>query len=477
MKKIWNKERAPEWGMLALVFLLVLAWSLTAPKGGGPDEPMRYDVAKYLYEHPGKLPHGEEESIRNATWGISYAFYPILSYMISAVFMWIAGIFSTSEMVLLHAARLADVMFITIAAWFVIQAGKKLFGREKGLFFSSLVIFMPGFLYMGTYVNTDSLALMAAAVILYAWVCYLEEGWSWKNCVLLAVGMGICFLSYYNAYGWILWSFFFFCLTVLLCMEKPVGERWKFLFSRGLVIAGITILLAGWWFVRNYVIYDGDILGRNASTLCAELYAKDAYKPSVHVTPAKLGWSLKDFFLYQDPGWPHNWLVMVVVSFIGLFGKFDIYMPETASKIYILFVAVGILGVLLMIREFYWHRRSVTVQKTSVNGEKVKIKTVRCSREWSKKGFFNLMMLASLVTPVILFIDYAYFNDNQAQGRYIMSAVYPVMYFVACGYGKLLERFVKNEKIRIWFYRISSGLWILGAVIVYLRVIIPAYAA
>lgn len=44
-------------------------------------------------------------------------------------------------------------------------------------------------------------------------------------------------------------------------MEKPVGERWKFLFSRGLVIAGITILLAGWWFVRNYVIYDGDILG------------------------------------------------------------------------------------------------------------------------------------------------------------------------------------------------------------------------
>lgn len=195
------------------------------------------------------------------------------------------------------------------------------------------------------------------------------------------------------------------------------------------------------------------------------------------MTPAKLGWSLKDFFLYQDPGWPHNWLVMVVVSFIGLFGKFDIYMPETASKIYILFVAVGILGVLLMIREFYWHRRSVTVQKTSVNGEKVKIKTVRCSREWSKKGFFNLMMLASLVTPVILFIDYAYFNDNQAQGRYIMSAVYPVMYFVACGYGKLLERFVKNEKIRIWFYRISSGLWILGAVLVYLRVIIPAYAA
>lgn len=477
MNKRSKRERYLEWGVLALFFALVLAWSLTTWLQGGPDEEMRYDVAKYLYDHPGKLPRGEEEAIRNKTWGISYAFYPILSYMVSAVFMWIAGIFSTSRDVLLHAARLADVLFMTIAAWYTIQIGKRLFGREKGLFFSVLVIFLPGFLYLGTYVNNDSLAMMAAAMILYAWVKYLDEGWTWKNCVLLAVGMGICFLSYYNAYGWILWSFFFFCLTVLLCSGKSMGERWKFLFSRGIVIAAVTLGMSGWWFVRNYFLYDGDFLGRKASTLCAEKYAQENFKPSVHMTPAKMGWSIKDLFLYQDPGWSHNWTMMVLISFVGLFGSgFNIYMNETVSKVYIVFLTAGSVCVCLMIREFFWKKQTVTVQKSTVGREKIKVKTVRTSGEWSARGIFNVMMAASLVTPVVLFIQYAYSNDNQAQGRYIMSAVYPLMYFVTCGYGKILERLIKREEIRKWFYRGVTVLWTAGAVLTYFLVIIPAYS-
>lgn len=475
MKKVWKNEKYLEWAMIALVFVLMLAWSLTSTEPGGPDEVMRYDVAQYLYENPGTLPHGADPAIRDKIWGISYGFYPVLSYMVSAVFMWIAGIFSTSETVLLHAARLADVLFMTVAAALVIRIGRRLFDREKRWFFSALVIFLPGYLFMGTYVNTDSLALMAVSMILLAWVKYLDEGWTWKNCVLLAVGMGICFLSYYNAYGWILWSFFFFCATVLLCSQESVKERFQFLFSRGFVIAGITFVLAGWWFIRNYFLYDGDILARNASTICAEKYAQEPYKPSVHITPARLEWRWKEFFLYQDPGWTHNWVMMVLVSFVGTFGSFTIYMNESVSKLYIIFLGVGFLGICMMAREFHWKKRTVTVVKTMEKNAPVKIKTVHTYKEWSKKGVFNLAMLAAMVTPVVLFISYAYYNDNQAQGRYIMSAVFPLMYFVTCGYGKLLERFVKNETVRIWFFRIASGVWILGAVLTYLTLIVPAY--
>ena len=105
MNKVWKNEKYLEWMMVALVFVLMLAWSFTSTEPGGPDEVMRYDVAQYLYAHPGQLPHGADAAIRDKIWGISYGFYPILSYMVSAVFMWIAGIFSTSEAVLLHAAR------------------------------------------------------------------------------------------------------------------------------------------------------------------------------------------------------------------------------------------------------------------------------------------------------------------------------------------------------------------------------------
>ena len=53
---------------------------------------MKWDICKYIYEN-NKLPHGEEESIRNQMWGISYAFQPILTYTIGAIFMKVASVF------------------------------------------------------------------------------------------------------------------------------------------------------------------------------------------------------------------------------------------------------------------------------------------------------------------------------------------------------------------------------------------------
>ena len=198
--KIW-KEWLIEGLLLIFLTVLLVAWAFTTNLQGGPDEAMRYDVAKYIYQHHGALPRGEEESIRNPIWGISYAFYPVLSYMVSAAFMGIAGMFSDSSLVLLRAARMADVLFLVTASWFVLRSAGRLFPKErdKARFFSVLVMFLPGYVFMGTYVNTDSLALLSASVILYAWVRYLDEGWTWKNCAILAVGMAVCFLSYYNA--------------------------------------------------------------------------------------------------------------------------------------------------------------------------------------------------------------------------------------------------------------------------------------
>lgn len=274
--EINEKKITMIWVLLA--FILLTVWAMSQPFHAGPDEEMRYLVADYIYSNHGALPRGDDSAIRNATWGISYAYYPILSYMISAAFMGVASIFGASGIALLRAARMADVLFVTCAVYFLVKASGKLFPREKfsgevrGLF-TALAGFMPQAIFLGTYVNTDSLALMSAALILYAWASYLREDWTWKNCMILAVGMALCALSYYNAYGWILCSFFLFCLTVLLCREEPLTQRVRFLFGRGAAIAGVTVALCGWWFVRNGILYDGDFLGRKTCTACAEKYA------------------------------------------------------------------------------------------------------------------------------------------------------------------------------------------------------------
>lgn len=474
--KAWLKKTAwYEWGLVGLAFVIMFAWSMTATFQGGPDEAMRYEIAQYIYEHQGALPRGDEETLLHKIWGISYAFYPILSYMISALFMGIVGLFNDSKDALLHAARFADVCIMTVAAWYVLQIGKKLFGKEKGLFFSILIIFLPNFLFLGTYVNNDCLALLAAAIILYSWVSMLQEGWTWKNCMILAVGMGICFLSYFNAYGWILCSFFFFCSTVMLCGKGSWKERFIFLMQKGIGIAGVTVVIAGWWFIRNAYLYDGDFLGRTSCSACAELHAKEGYKPSDHWTPVKAGWSLKDMLIYQDPGWNHNWLISVMISFIGVFGLFEIYMPETLSKVYVLFLCMGMCGMFWMIRTFLPVKNQYVVKRTWREEKLVIEKQWEFEKKFDEKGIFNLMMLCSLLIPVVLFVYYSYTNDLQAQGRYIMPAVYPIIFFAVSGFGKIFEKFFKCENVEKWFYRITGTLWMIGSIAVYFTVIIPAY--
>ena len=419
------------WVLLA--FILLTAWAMSQPFNAGPDEEMRYLVADYIYSNHGALPRGDDPAIRNATWGISYAYYPILSYMISAAFMGVASIFGASGIALFRAARMADVLFVTCAVYFLVKASGKLFPREKfsrevRWMFTALAGFIPQAIFLGTYVNTDSLALMSAALILYVWASYLREDWTWKNCMILAVGMALCALSYYNAYGWILCSFFLFCLTVLLCREEPLTQRVRFLFGRG------------------------------------------------YPTPEKLNWNWLDIIFYQDPGWYHNWALTVCVSFIGTFGLMGIYMPYMVSKMYIALFAVGVAGIFLVRGTFSLKKSRFIVQKKNVADDIWKIKTKVITKKWNAEGIFHILMVLLIIIPVILFMYYVYYNDNQAQGRYLMPALYPLMYFVTLGWNRILTKVVKNEKVRSWIYRVVTVLLVISPYACWAFLIVPYYA-
>lgn len=163
---------------------------------------------------------------------------------------------------------------------------------EKAWIFAAFVGLLPGSLFVFTYVNCDALAVFSTAVIVYAWVRYLTEGWTYKNCIILAIGVAVCTLSYYNAYGFILCSIFFFGIT--LFMEAKQKGNYGDFAKKGLLVCVIVMILAAWWFVRNAILYDGDFLGMNASSICAEKYAKPAYKPSEKQTPQMAGYTLWD---------------------------------------------------------------------------------------------------------------------------------------------------------------------------------------
>ena len=203
------------------IFVLCFTWSKTIMFNNAPDEMMKYDVCEYICNNF-KLPHGGDESIRDEIWGISYAFTPILSYMISAIFMRITMLFAQSDFAIVVAARFVSVLSMVGYTIMSIKISGKLFkGVYKWLFIVFLTL-VPQVVYLGSYLNNDSMALFSISIIVYSWIIGLEKNWDWKSCVLLGIGIGICALSYYNAYGYILCSII---LYILSCFIKKIDVK------------------------------------------------------------------------------------------------------------------------------------------------------------------------------------------------------------------------------------------------------------
>ena len=397
------------------LFCYYLIWTVSQPYNSCPDEKMKWDICKYIAEH-NSIPDGRDESIRDSAWGISYAFQPILTYMICAVFVKIASIFTTQQFALVVAARLVSTISMTLTIYFVIKIANKLF-KDKGIYkylFIIFIAFQPITAFLASYINNDSTAILAISMIIYLWILGLESNWKTKHCILLGGAVGFCALTYYNAYGYILCS-------VLICLSSAVLNKMgaKEIAKKALIVASVAFAVAGWWFVRNAIIYDGDILGTKTQNEYGDKYALEQYKPSVRKTPENSNESILHM-LNEDA-----WAKTTVKSFVGIFGYQSILMSNKIYYLYLSLWLIGGLGCLLKFKDLFIYKK-----------------------EEKSKYILNYIFVIAIIIPILLSIIYSYTSDFQPQGRYIMGIIIPFMYFVVNGIQTMLEKFIKSEKIR-----------------------------
>ncbi len=449
-KKI-RRETIVEIVFLLFLFCFYLMWARIQPLSASPDEKMRYQIAQYIFEN-GTLPVGYDEAVRDSVWGISYAFNPILDYMLAALVMKLVSFFSMAPFALLMGARMVSILAGVGTAFFTLKISRKLFSREKAWLMTAFVALLPGAVFISSYVNSDALALFSSAVIIYAWLCGMENGWNYKTCIGLGIGISICALSYYNAYGFILCSIFLFGLTLLLDSYRK--KEYRNFVKKGVVVIVLVLVLISWWFIRSYLLYDGDILGRTASALCAEQYAQPGYKPSQLLTPVKAGMSFWQMLWQGFNGTTVSWIDLVSRSFVGRFGNIDVMMPTWLEDIYLDFIRFGSLLVLL---------------------HPIKTFRVKDQNGFRKQGIFNWCMLAGIIIPNCLSAWYSYMSDYQPQGRYSMPMLLPLAYFMITGYGYVFDEVIKKEKIRRATYVVLACLLIVLCVYAYLTVFWPEY--
>lgn len=420
----------------ALFFIFVLSiwllWAFILPLNEGPDENMRLQIVEFILEY-GKLPTGYQKEIMDYTWGFTYGFRPILPQMFEALFIYIAKLFTEDAFMLLFAGRLASIFCGILFFYYVNALGKILF--EKRILqwlFLLLNICLPQSSFLFTYLNCDSMALMASAMILYYLLKGMKNCFSLSTCIWLGISLSICMLSYYNAYGFLLTSVLIF--GGFFWEKYRKGEsNWKSFWAKGFLILSITLILAGWWFVRNYFLYDGDIWGLRTQEEYAERYALDMFKPSGRRNCINQGISMMDMLFRSD------WLVSVFKSFVGILAPLTEAHRAWIFVGYGLIFLTGFLGVL-------WECFEQLGKCYRIKRKKPEKRAV----DVSKLGF-HLGLAIAVLLPNALNIWYSYSNDYQPQGRYSMPMLVPFMYYVVRGLrfiGSKLEQLCVNRKIR-----------------------------
>ncbi len=78
--------------------------------------------------------------------------------------------------------------------------------------------------------------------------------------------------------------------------------------------------------------------------------------------------------------------------------------------------------------------------------ESAQVKVIYRRERWNPENVFRWAMLVTMAVPPIVLVWYAYTSDFQAQGRYVMPAVIPVMYFVTLGYEQWFSGIFKKRK-------------------------------
>lgn len=406
-------ETKREKHVTALYFLLYIVTALTLVINqplydrrlfsNPPDEVARYKVPLYICNY-GRLPTGYEEELLVDEVDYTYGFYTLLPYIVQGYVMRFVNIFTDSPLALLYAARLTDMCTGLIMAYAVILIGKRLFTDDRiRWLFCFLVMFLPQSLFLHTYVNSDSMCLLSTALMLYGLIRGYGDGFEVSSCLILALGVILCALSYYNAYGFILSS------VLLLAAyfwrtdnDKRVFEKEAFL-RKGLFIAAMVALCISWQFVRNYLLYDGDFIGISAKEEFMRMGG------TIRDTHRTRGESLLSLLFGT------TFIPKLAVSFISNYGSVAIYTLPAVYAFYLILFAAGICGT------FFARGDGGAFGKLAK----------------PKRIFIHANMIFCMLMPLILLIRYAYTIDYQAQGRYIMPGIIPFMYYVSHGIEKL----------------------------------------
>ncbi len=234
-----------------------------------------------------------------------------------------------------HIVRLLSVLMGLGTVYVTYRLGKTLFPArpEIALGGAAFTAFTPMFLFISASVNNDNLATLLGGVVLWMLVHMLrqEAPPSRRFYALLGLALGAGMLAKFQL------GFFVPLVALALAMVSARQRDWRPLVIGGAIAATLTVLVAGWWYARNYVLY-GDASGIN---VFLDIVGRRAVPADWHQL-----WTEREVF---------------AMSYWGLFGGLNVPMPGALYTFFNLVAGLAALGLLGALgRALYAHARTRT---------------------------------------------------------------------------------------------------------------------
>jgi 4-amino-4-deoxy-L-arabinose transferase-like glycosyltransferase len=443
-----------------LLYLILLAYVLLATLYGvvtplfeASDELWHYPMVKYLADHGLQLP--PQDPANPGAWRQEGS-QPPLYYILSAILT--AGI-DTSDMemvrrinphadigvvrpdgnanMIVHRTEMEAfpwrgtalavhiIRFLSIALGLAIilvtfQLAREIFPDQPliALGAAALNAFLPMFLFISASVNNDNLSNLLGNLLILLIVRLLKVTGlpHWRDYALLGVVTGAGLLAKLNI------GLMIPLVALALLIVTIRLRNWRPLVIGGAISGALTVVIAGWWYWRNWQLY-GDPTGLN-------MFLSIVGRRAIPANLAQL-WSERHSFTQ---------------AYWGFFGGMNVPMDEAIYLIFNLIGGVALIGAIIYITYALVSKRHPLTW-------------------W-------LPAAVTIIWPVITFVSFLRWTTETpaSQGRLIFGALSSIAMWMAVGLTWWLP-----SRIRPLVMASAVGFFGLAAISVPLVVIAPAY--
>ncbi|HIA52163.1 MAG TPA: hypothetical protein EYN91_08780 [Candidatus Melainabacteria bacterium] len=435
---IWHNTRIQLAIFVLLYLVLRLPWVFTLPITEAPDEGNHFWVCQFLTTNL-RLPTGQE--VLSAGGPAEYGSLPQFGYLPNVV----CSLFA-SELTMPTFSRIGSVIagIPTLLAAFLI--GKEIFPGclLRSLALPLLIVLHPQLVFTQSYTNTDATTVSLASVSIYLVVCAIKRGLTMKASLALGFLLGWLALSKHTGLS-IVPALGLGVLAATFGRGEPAASALKKIFAA----AGVFAATCGWWFVRNYFEFSGDILG-----------SRTMYETWSKILPRKDG-------VIVHP-WPEvhqfGWWRFVFFDFFGLFGYMNRYIYRPAYIAYFAYVIAAVVGWCGFIKLKNSNKTSQErlssadseiqrketnqraepnvastaseAQKTELDKQSELIDTRAEKLIWLLFLLCPLLNLAAMLTATLLKV-------TGPHGRYLFPSIIPIDALLIAGFFRLGDKFGK----------------------------------